>query len=102
MEINTTCPLGCTCEEIKDNQIYRCAWYQKLVGTDAQGNARDEFACSIAWLPMLMVEQMKSLSGVQEATESNRNETAQGLQMLAVSLHSRQPIKTISAIVENS
>ena len=35
LEIEFTCPLGSECEEIRDNKIYRCMWYTKIAGTDA-------------------------------------------------------------------
>lgn len=95
MEVHVSCPLGAKCEEIKDNKIHRCAWYQKLVGTDAQGNDRDEHACAMAWMPILMVEQVRGLSGVQSATEAHRNEMSTGMRHLANSMPERPTLHII-------
>ena len=77
MEIKTvlTCPLGAKCEEIKDVAIHRCAWYTKLVGTNPNtGEVMDEHGCSIAWLPMLMIENSMQQRSTSAAVESFRNE----------------------------
>ena len=34
IEVEFFCPLGSTCEEVKDGVIKRCAWYTKMVGLD--------------------------------------------------------------------
>ena len=83
MEIKTilTCPLGSSCEEIKDGAIHRCAWYTKLVGTNPNtGEVMDEHGCSIAWLPMLMIENSMQQRSTSAAVESFRNETMQANQ----------------------
>jgi hypothetical protein len=54
---------------------HQCIWYNMLQGTHPQTGANvQEWGCSIAWLPLLMVEQSKQTIGVQAATESFRNE----------------------------
>lgn len=54
---------------------HQCIWYNMLQGTHPQtGASVQEWGCSIAWLPLLMVEQSKQTVGVQAATESFRNE----------------------------
>ena len=79
LEIETTCPLGSTCEEVKDGKIHRCAWYTKLVGKNPQSEEHiDEWACAIAWLPMLQVEMSQTNRGQTHALESFRNETVKG------------------------
>ena len=83
MEIKTvlTCPLGAKCEEIKDGAIHRCAWYTKLAGTNPNtGEQTDEAACSMAWLPMLMIENSMQQRSTSAAVESFRNETMQANQ----------------------
>ena len=77
MEIKTvlTCPLGAKCEEIKDGAIHRCVWYTKLAGTNPNtGEQTDEAACSMAWLPMLMIENSMQQRSTSAAVESFRNE----------------------------
>jgi hypothetical protein len=38
------------------------------------GQAVQEWGCSIAWMPLLMVENARHIQGTQAATESFRNE----------------------------
>ena len=79
LEVEFTCPLGSECEEIKNNKIYRCMWYTKLVGLDANtGKSVDEWSCAISWLPTLQVETSSTQRGVSTALESFRNETVKG------------------------
>ena len=83
MEIKTilTCPLGSSCEEIKDGAIHRCAWYTKLVGTNPNtGEVMDEHGCAMSWLPMLMIENSMQQRSTSAAVESFRNETVQANQ----------------------
>ncbi len=76
MEIEITCPLGSKCEEIKDNQMHRCAWYTKMVGKNPNtGEDVDEWACAIAWMPTLQIEVANTNRGQTAALESFRNET---------------------------
>ena len=78
IEIETTCPLGSTCEEIKDGKIHRCAWYTKVIGKDPQSDKDIEnWACAMAWMPMLMVEMSQTNRGQTSTLESFRNETIQ-------------------------
>jgi hypothetical protein len=83
MEIKTvlTCPLGAKCEEIKDGAIHRCAWYTKLAGVNPNsGEQTDEAACSMAWLPILLIENSMQQRSTSAAVESFRNETVQANQ----------------------
>ena len=83
MEIKTvlTCPLGSSCEEIKDGAIHRCAWYTKLAGTNPNtGETVDEHGCAMSWLPMLMIENSMQQRSTSAAVESFRNETMQANQ----------------------
>ena len=79
LEVEFFCPLGSTCEEAVDGIIKRCAWYTKMVGLDPNtGKEVDDWACSMAWMPMLQVEMSKTNRGQTEALESMRNETVKG------------------------
>ena len=54
---------------------HQCIWYNMLQGTHPQtGQDVQEWGCSIAWLPLLLVENSKATVGVKAATESFRNE----------------------------
>ena len=75
METVITCPLGSQCEEIKDNKLHRCAWFVKMRGQDATGKEHDKWDCSIAWQPLLQVEQSQSSRHVAASVQSLRNET---------------------------
>lgn len=73
------CPLGARCEEVKEvggeQVLFRCPWYTQLRGADPQtGQERDEWACAIAWMPILAVETSKEVRQGAAATESFRNE----------------------------
>lgn len=77
MELKTvlTCPLGAKCEEIKDNAIHRCVWFQTFAGTNpTTGESVDEKGCAMAWLPILMIENSKQQRSTSVAVESFRNE----------------------------
>lgn len=85
--IETTCPLGATCEEVRDGKIHRCIGWQKLIGKDPQtGEPRDEWGCSLfTWLPILLVENASTNRGQTQALESFRNAVVQGNgQLMAV------------------
>ena len=70
------CPLGSKCEEIRDNVLYRCAWFVKLVGKDPQSTKEiDEWRCAIAWLPLMQVEVAQTNRASAEAVVSMRDET---------------------------
>lgn len=75
IETVITCPLGNKCEEIKDNKLYRCAWYTHLAGTNPQTDETiNESKCSLAWMPLLLVENAGTNRGQTAALESFRNE----------------------------
>ena len=72
------CPLGAKCEEVKlraGRQILvRCPWYTKVVGTDSNtGEHVDRFACAIAWIPTLLIQNANEVRQGAAATESFRN-----------------------------
>lgn len=72
-----TCPLGSTCEEVRDGEVKRCAWYVKMRGSDpSTGEEKDESACAMSWLPLLLVENSRQQVRTTGAVESFRNETA--------------------------
>ena len=76
LEVELTCPLGSTCEEVKDGKIHRCMWYTKVVGKNPQTEEQiDEWKCAIAWMPILQVETSQTNRRQTHALESFRNET---------------------------
>ena len=70
----TTCPLGHVCEEIKNNEIHRCAWYTQVAGQLPDGTDTNESKCAMAWMPILMIENAMTNRGQTAALESFRNE----------------------------
>lgn len=79
LEVEFTCPLGSECEEIKDNKIYRCMWYTKVVGQDPNtGETIDDWSCAISWMPTLQIEMSNTNRQTGAAVESFRNETVKG------------------------
>lgn len=75
IETVITCPLGHTCEEIKDNKINRCAWYTCVAGQHPQsGEQINQWKCAMAWTPILLIENANTNRGQTSAIESFRNE----------------------------
>lgn len=76
MELRTvlSCPLGHKCEEARNGAIHRCAWFIKLAGSNpATGEQIDEHGCSMAWMPVLLVENARVSRGTSIAIETFRN-----------------------------
>lgn len=70
------CPLRGKCEDIKENVLYRCAWFTKLVGKDPQSEKDiEEWGCAISWLPIMLVEVAQTNRGTSESVVSLRDET---------------------------
>lgn len=62
-----TCPLGHTCES--------CLWQIHLRGINPQtGQEVDEVGCSVAFIPLLLIENAKEQRATGVAIESFRNE----------------------------
>lgn len=71
IEPKNNCPLNGfnPCQELE------CAWFIKIVGKNPQtGSDIDEWGCSIAWMPILMVENSQQQRQTGAAVESFRNE----------------------------
>lgn len=74
METITVCPLGSECETIKDNKIHKCAWYTELKGVNPQtGEETNDKGCSMAWAPILLIENAREIKSLAAAVESSRN-----------------------------
>ena len=67
--VKTFCPFGKTCQEIKDTEIHRCVQYIKFSKED-----KDEWGCSFAWMPILLVENTFVNKSNSASIESLRNE----------------------------
>ena len=76
LEPGKFCPLiGKDCIELK------CAWFCQIRGTNPQtGEDVDEWGCSVAWMPMLLVENSQQQRSTGSAVESLRNESVKAHQ----------------------
>ncbi len=67
---------GNFCPLLKKDCIgLQCAWFTQVRGTNPNTGAEvDEYACAIAWLPMLTIENSQQQRSTGAAVESFRNE----------------------------
>lgn len=73
MEINskTNCPL----DGFNPCRQLECAWFIKVAGTNPQtGKEIEDWGCSMAWMPILIVENSQQQRQTGAAVESFRNE----------------------------
>ena len=71
LESKNNCPL----DGFKPCRQTDCAWFIQLRGHNPNtGKEVDEWGCSIAWMPMLMVENSQQQRQTGAAVESFRNE----------------------------
>jgi hypothetical protein len=71
IEAKPNCPLNGfePCRQLE------CAWFMKIAGKNPNtGEDVDEWGCSIAWLPILMIENSQQQRQTGAAVESFRNE----------------------------
>lgn len=75
---------------------HQCIWYNMLQGAHPQtGQPVQEWGCSIAWIPLLLVENGKQTVGVQAATESFRNEMVKSQNAMNKLLQSNDSAKSL-------
>jgi hypothetical protein len=71
IETKMNCPLN----NFEPCKLFDCAWFIQLQGTNPNtGRALEEWGCSVAWLPMLLVEHSQMERQTGAAVESFRNE----------------------------
>lgn len=71
IEAKPNCPLNGfePCKQLD------CAWFLKIQGANPNtGEQVDEWGCSMAWLPVLMIENSQQQRQTGAAVESFRNE----------------------------
>ena len=101
--VKTFCPLGAVCEEVKDGAIHRCMWHIKIRGQNPNtGEEVDDWRCSMAWIPLLAIENSQQQRQTGAAVESFRNEMVKANDMnqrllLATVQEVRPEIKVIEA-----
>ena len=84
---------------------HRCIWYNMLQGKHPQtGLDVQEWGCSIAWIPLLLVENSQQTMQVKVATESFRNEMVRSnnvmTKVLAHSGNAKKAMGVASSIFE--
>ena len=68
---------GCPLDSFNPCRQLDCAWFIQVRGTNPNtGKEVDEWACSIAWIPMLLIENSQQQRQTGAAVESFRNEMA--------------------------
>jgi hypothetical protein len=71
IESKTNCPL----DNFNPCRQLDCAWFMKIKGKDPQSDKEvEEWGCSMAWLPVLMIENSQQQRQTGAAVESFRNE----------------------------
>ena len=71
IESKANCPL----DNFNPCRQLDCAWFMKIAGTNPNtGMEVEDWGCSMAWLPMLMIENSQQQRGTSAAVESFRNE----------------------------
>lgn len=71
IEAKSNCPL----DNFNPCRQLDCAWFMKIRGKDPQTNNEiEEWGCSMAWLPILMIENSQQQRSTGAAVESFRNE----------------------------
>jgi len=101
LETKGFCPFGGVCQEIKDNAIHQCNLYVEIKGKNPNtGEDVSDWACSLAWLPMLMIENSQQQRQTGAAVESFRNAMMEGnimtQRMMEKALTKPNDIKVIS------
>jgi hypothetical protein len=71
IESKANCPL----DGFKPCRQLECAWFMKIAGINPNtGKEVEEWGCSMAWMPMLMIENSQQQRSTGAAVESFRNE----------------------------
>lgn len=71
LEAKTNCPL----DSFNPCRQLDCAWFMKVRGNNPNtGEEIDDYGCSIAWMPVLMIENSQQQRQTGAAVESFRNE----------------------------
>ena len=71
LETKNNCPL----DNFNPCRQLDCAWFMKIRGNNPNtGQEIDEYGCSVAWLPVLMIENSQQQRQTGAAVESFRNE----------------------------
>ena len=90
LKVEENCPLN----NFKKCKQFKCAWFVQMKGTSPNdGKEVGEYACAMAWLPLLLVENAMQSRQTGGAIESFRNEMVKANE-------SNQNILQLSKIIE--
>ena len=71
-----------------------CAWFIQVRGHNPNtGKEVDEWACSMAWMPMLMIENSQQQRSTGAAVESFRNEMVKANEATTLALLSTNNLR---------
>jgi hypothetical protein len=71
IEVKPNCPLN----NFEPCKQMECAWFIKIVGKNPNtGEDLEDWGCSMAWMPILMIENSQQQRSTGAAVESFRNE----------------------------
>ena len=66
--------LNCLLDSFNPCRKFDCAWFMKIAGKNPNtGEPTEEWGCSMAWLPIQMIENAQQLRSTGAAFESFRN-----------------------------
>jgi len=84
---------GCPLHNFEPCRQLDCAWFTQVRGHNPNTGAEvDEWACAIAWLPVLLIENSQQQRSTGAAVESFRNE------MVRANQTSQQVLLTAAAM----
>jgi hypothetical protein len=74
-------------------------WFIKLAGANPNtGEMLDEFGCSMAWMPILMIENSQQQRSTAAAVESFRNEMVRATESNQQILHSAMKVVPVDEV----
>lgn len=87
---------GTYCPLLKKECVQmQCAWFIQVRGTDTNtGKEVDEWGCSVAWLPHLLIENANQSRQTGAAVESFRNEMVRSNERTLMAMLSVTPAPT--------
>ena len=91
LEVKQNCPMN----KFEPCKQFECAWFIQVRGQNPQtGQEVDEYACAVAWMPLLMIDNSQQQRQTGAAVESFRNEMVRSnidtQRLLAQSQHDKR------------
>ena len=66
---------NCPMDNFNPCRQLKCAWFMKVAGTNPNtGKEIEDWACSMAWIPIMLIENSRQQRSTGAAVESFRNE----------------------------